>query len=194
MLSGRAAREYSGAHFKFQRKLERQRKWLKGQQNNFTNLSWRPHFYLTKIAFLIFWFLLWFHFLNFWSFNQPLMSWICSIVSLLKFFLIIFSVDNLILFFHSSVFGFLIFISKRLVYFKASMQRASKRKSWNSYLQALRMPHVKSVKSISYHHHPSPHFIHPPSPRLSLPPLFLSPPSEVDMTMQKGHAIIFSKP
>jgi hypothetical protein len=26
MLSGRAAREYSGAHFKFQRKPERQRK------------------------------------------------------------------------------------------------------------------------------------------------------------------------
>ncbi len=32
MLSGRAAREYSGAHFKFQRKPERQPQWLKGQQ------------------------------------------------------------------------------------------------------------------------------------------------------------------
>jgi hypothetical protein len=56
------------------------------------------------------------------------------------------------------------------------------------------MPHVKNVKSISYHHHPSPHFIHPPPPKAlsSLPPSFFpSPPPEVDMTMQKGHANFF---
>ncbi len=122
------------------------------------------------------------------------MSWICSI-ALSWNFSNIFQLIYFILSFIFPFFRFLIFfrksqsfsakISETRLFKKASMQRAGKSKSWNMSSPNSPNASCRNVKSISYHHHPSPHFIHPPQGS-SLPPLFSFPPQRWTWQCKKG--------
>jgi hypothetical protein len=99
VLSGRAAREYSGAHFRFQRKPERQSQWSKDSKSKIAN--WPSQFQADSYKSHLFWFQFWFfHFTQF-SFHISLL-WKVVVVQLFSLkFLWLFSFYSL---FYLSIF------------------------------------------------------------------------------------------
>ena len=136
-------------------------------------------------------------FLNFWFFNQPLISWICSIVSLLKFpwsffqsIYFLFFVLYFLFFSHSMFLIFQLLIlfeklqsfsarSQKPVYLKASMQRVKAKVEIHNCV-ILELPeclHVKMCKVISSSSITISHsLLFPPPKALPSPPSFLPPP------------------
>ncbi len=165
MLSGRAAREYSGAHFKFQRKPERQPQWSKDSKTKIAN--WPSKFQADSYNSHLFWFQFWLFIL--FNFAPQLSSdklklFDCSLsqISLIiiffffflfcPFFSSIFQTINIFL--QAQSFGvkfsrpvrFKVKYAKEQAKFKEQKAKSKCRKLVLCYPRALRMPLYKECK------------------------------------------------